>query len=227
MLEGLLEEIGERYVNTIIDEADLGFSSIYCSYISSVGYRGNILLIDGGNTFNPYIVTRCCRLLSVDEHDVLNRIQISRAFTYHQLSSILKRLEETVRRMKSKIVIITNPTYLYLERSSEEKVFGGFVEVFRDLMATTYRFRLTTLIVERPCRFRVLHGDAFGKKRKVLRSIMEKVIMEVSDSVYTLEKRGNRVVAMRVKHPFFQRGMAVSIPMEPRLLTLDEALGLT
>ncbi len=225
ILEGFLQEIGERYVNTVIDGVDLGFSSIYCSYLSSVGYKGNVLLVDGGNTFNPYFVTRCCRLLSVDERRVLERTRISRAFTCHQLSAILGRLGEMVKRVGSKVVVVTDPTYLYLERLGEERVLGEFVEAFRGLMTTTYRCRLTTLIVEVPRHPRVLHGDRSRHRRRIVGGLMERVIREISDSVYILEKRDDRIVAVRVKHPFFPGGIATSIPTGPRELTLDEALG--
>ena len=234
ILEGFLQEIGERYVNTVIDGVDLGFSSIYCSYLSSVGYKGNVLLVDGGNTFNPYFVTRCCRLLSVDERRVLERTRISRAFTCHQLSAILGRLGEMVKRVGSKVVVVTDPTYLYLERLGEERVLGEFVEAFRGLMTTTYRCRLTTLIrhylrsAPKPCRKKITPLiDSRIRARFPFRftGAQERVIREISDSVYILEKRDDRIVAVRVKHPFFPGGIAASIPTGPRELTLEEALG--
>ena len=53
--------------------------------------RGPLLVLDGGNRFNAYIVSRAVR----GRREVLERIQISRAFTCYQMVSLLEGLPET------------------------------------------------------------------------------------------------------------------------------------
>jgi hypothetical protein len=54
--------------------------------IGRLAERGPILVLDGGNSFNAYTVSRAVR----GREDVLRCIQISRAFTCHQMVSLLE-----------------------------------------------------------------------------------------------------------------------------------------
>jgi hypothetical protein len=139
-LEGFLGEIGERYVNLVVDDrSTLGIPSAYCSYLRSTGYEGRIMLIDGGNAFNPYLVTHYSRMFSTDERKVLGSIQLSRAFTCHQLSALLgDRLGSGVREFGAAVVIVLDPTTLYMERAAEEDVTEEFLASYGKLVELTY-----------------------------------------------------------------------------------------
>lgn len=80
------------------------------------GLETNVVFIDGGNSFRLYRVSRIAQQHHLDPRQVLERIYISRAFTAYQMTSlILEKLEETVGRLHSKFVIISDITGLYLD----------------------------------------------------------------------------------------------------------------
>jgi len=81
------------------------------------GLESNAIFIDGGNTFRLYKVSRLARLHNLKPRQVLQRILISRAFTAHQMTSIiLDKLEETVKKYNAKLVIISDFEGLYLDK---------------------------------------------------------------------------------------------------------------
>lgn len=67
--------VGPRGVNTTMLTA-----------IARLGEGGPVRVLDGGNRFNAYIVSRAAR----GKPEVLNRITISRAFTCYQVRSLLE-----------------------------------------------------------------------------------------------------------------------------------------
>ncbi len=86
------------------------------------GLETDVVFIDGGNTFRLYEVARIAQLHQLDPRQVLERIYISRAFTAHQMTSlVLERLKETVERFNSKLVIISDIAGLYLDKDVPNK----------------------------------------------------------------------------------------------------------
>lgn len=58
--------------------------------IGRLAEHGPLLVLDGGNSFNAYTVSRAVR----GREDVLKRIQISRAFTCYQMVSLLEGISQ-------------------------------------------------------------------------------------------------------------------------------------
>jgi hypothetical protein len=81
------------------------------------GLESSAVFIDGGNTFRLYKVSQLARLHHLRPRNVLQRIFISRAFTAHQMTSIiLDKLEESVTKYDAKLVIISDFQELYLDK---------------------------------------------------------------------------------------------------------------
>jgi hypothetical protein len=81
------------------------------------GLESSAVFVDGGNTFRLYEVPRMARLHSLQPRQVLQRIFISRAFTAHQMTSIiLEKLEETITRYHARLAIISDFAGLYLDK---------------------------------------------------------------------------------------------------------------
>jgi hypothetical protein len=79
------------------------------------GLETNVVFVDGSNSFRLYQVSHLAQLHQLDPRQVLERIYISRAFTAYQMTSlILEKLKESVR-LRSKLVIISDVTGLYLD----------------------------------------------------------------------------------------------------------------
>ncbi len=81
------------------------------------GLESNVIFVDGGNSFRLYKVSQLACLNELRPRQVLQRILISRAFTAHQMTSIiLEKLEETVAKYEARFVILSDFEGLYLDK---------------------------------------------------------------------------------------------------------------
>jgi hypothetical protein len=81
------------------------------------GLNSRVVYIDGGNTFDPYAVSAIAQEYGLEPRAVLEKILISRAFTAYQLTELVfEKLEETSKRYRSKLVVISDITGLFLDR---------------------------------------------------------------------------------------------------------------
>lgn len=90
------------------------------------GLNSTAILIDGGNAFNPYLISDYAQQRGVDVDNALEKVVVSRAFTCYQLTSLItQKLPEAIRRYKSKLIVALDIVKLYLDDevdSSESKV---------------------------------------------------------------------------------------------------------
>lgn len=102
------------------------------------GLGTNVVFVDGGNTFRLYDVSRIAQLHQLDPKQVLERIYISRAFTAHQMTSIiLEKLKETVEKFNSKLVVISDIAGLYLDKDIPKR---EATDVFNQLTVYLSKF---------------------------------------------------------------------------------------
>jgi len=81
------------------------------------GMNSQVIYVDGGNTFNPYTISALAQEYSLNPRSVLEGIFISRAFTAYQLAALVHEgLEDALKRYRSKLVIISDITGLFLDR---------------------------------------------------------------------------------------------------------------
>jgi len=165
------------------------------------GLESSVVFVDGGNTFRLYKVSRMARQHSLRPRDVLKRIFISRAFTMHQMTSIiLEGLEEATRKYDAKLAIISDFEGLYLDRDTPPEESR---EVFKQVAAYISEFaKKKNMIVlatcpphyySRPSLF--LHTIACARSNVAI-SITKKPTYPFGKQ-FTLEK-----------HPVFQLGRA-------------------
>jgi hypothetical protein len=77
-------------------------------------FRSETIYIDAGMRANPYQIARYARLLELDQREVLQNVLISRAFTVHQLSTILQDLlEPTIKNHSPRTLLIGMLPALY------------------------------------------------------------------------------------------------------------------
>jgi hypothetical protein len=80
------------------------------------GLGSSVVLIDGGNRFNPYLIAKIAQSYDLDAKSVMKNIFVSRAFTAYQFSFlILEKLEHFLRRKRSKLLVISDITSLFLD----------------------------------------------------------------------------------------------------------------
>jgi hypothetical protein len=85
------------------------------------GLASPAVFIDGGNSFNPYLLAKIARECNLDHATILEKIYVSRAFTAYQLSSlILEKLDGFLKSKKAKLLIISDIANLYTNVSKDE-----------------------------------------------------------------------------------------------------------
>jgi hypothetical protein len=77
----------------------------------------DVVFVDGGNSFDIYGLTACCRRFRIDPEHVLKRVKIARAFTVYQLDTLLTRnLERSVRELRPKLVVGACISSLFMDK---------------------------------------------------------------------------------------------------------------
>lgn len=80
------------------------------------GLDSPVVFIDGGNIFDPYLISETARLFSLDPEETLRNIWVSRAFTAYQLTALItEKLPEILDREDSKLVVISDIAALYCD----------------------------------------------------------------------------------------------------------------
>jgi hypothetical protein len=79
-------------------------------------FHSDTLYIDGGMCANPYNIARYARMMELDQRQVLDHIQVSRAFTVYQLSTLIQDLlEPLVKKHSPRTLLIGMFPALYLD----------------------------------------------------------------------------------------------------------------
>jgi len=172
------------------------------------GLGGNVVFIDGGNTFRLYNIARLAQLHQLNTTETLKQIFISRAFTAYQLTSlIMEKLEETIKTYNIKLVIISDIAGFFLDndvpRKEAQRVYSQIVSYLSNF-ARKHQIVLiaTYLPYENSKRNRLLQEMTFAKAATVVSFVKTKYMRRVS-----LEK-----------HPSFVLGTA-ELPSENLTLT--------
>ena len=86
------------------------------------GIDSDIVFIDGGNLFDAYEISQYSAAFGLDSKRVLERVHLSRAFTYHQLNSLITRkLPLSLGEYKARLVVISDITLLYCDPDARDK----------------------------------------------------------------------------------------------------------
>lgn len=145
------------------------------------GLDSSAIYVDGGNSFNPYEISNIARELSLDPKSTLERVFISRAFTAYQLSAIISEtLEDALKRYKSKLVLISKITSLFLDRDVPAK---EALELFRKMT-----FHLGDLALKRNIIIVATCSNDEPSKRQV---VLESILLRIADKTarFTETKR--------------------------------------
>lgn len=174
-----------------------GDAASFMSFVLSVrcqlppnkgGLGSSVVFVDGGNSFNPYLVSEIAQSHSLDSRLVLEKIYISRAFTAYQLSSlILEKLEPFFRRKRSKLLVVSDVTSLFFDRdipkTEAKDLFMKICAKLSEIAARKKSIVVTSCFPERRSRRGVffeaiLFGRSnilvrFRKRGKILNFVLE------------------------------------------------------
>jgi hypothetical protein len=178
------------------------------------GLETNVVFVDGGNTFRLYKVSHIGQLHELDPSEVLRRIFISRAFTAHQMTSmILDKLEEVALKYDAKLVIVSDIAGLYLNKDVQAEESR---EVFSQVAA-----RLSKLAEENSL---IVIATYLPHYRSRLNAFLHAAACARASVVMSVTKSPRRFGQQLVleKHPLFRLGQ-IDFPSED--LTLDHFTG--
>jgi len=172
------------------------------------GLNSSVIYVDGGNTFNPYAVSAIAQEYELDPRAALERVFVSRAFTAYQLSALIfETLENALRQYRSKLVLISDITNLFLDRDVPKKesmeIFNKSVIYLSDLVARRNIIIIATCFPRwhsKTCVF--LESVLFGRAG---------IVMKVRDS------KGRLQFALE-RHPFLK---PFTIDVLPNAVTLE------
>jgi hypothetical protein len=106
-----------------------------------------LLIVDGANAFDPFLVSDLARKSGMAPADLLERIRISRVFTCHQLEALLRgRLQAAVSQFHAGAVYFSGPLDPLLD---EDVSVGEARRIFR--LLTPVLRRLSTAGVVTVC----------------------------------------------------------------------------
>jgi len=118
------------------------------------GLNSRAVYIDGGNSFDLYAVSAIAQEYGLEPRAVLEKILISRAFTAYQLTELVfEKLEKILKRYRSKFVVISDITGLFLDRDVPETEGRNiFLKMIHHLSEVASRRRavIVTSYIPRP-----------------------------------------------------------------------------
>ncbi len=172
------------------------------------GLSSNVVFIDGGNTFRLYRTARIAQLHELDPRKVLERIYISRAFTAYQLTSlIMEKLEETVKKYNTKIVVISDIAGFFLDEDiPEEEAQKVYSQILNYLSGFAKKHQIVLIATYLP------HSNI--KRNSLLKeTTLSKagVVLSFSKTPYTSE------IELE-KHPNYMLGVADYAAENPSLM---------
>ena len=92
-----------------------------------------VVVADGANTFDPYVIAKFARKEKIDPEALLKQIAVARAFTCHQLATLIReRLDPMISEDPATLVILLGPCNMFFDEdvSAEEAAL-----LFRKILA--------------------------------------------------------------------------------------------
>jgi hypothetical protein len=158
------------------------------AFAASLGFR--VLVADGANSFNPYVVSKFARKEGFPLDELLKKIAVARAFTCHQLATLIrKRLEPFIPPGVPALVVFLGPCTVFFD----EDVPGEEAALL---------FRRTMAKVEEMSRKGVffLMSQSFSGFNK-RRSFLLKELARFSDAVLKLKSSADTLQVILDKPP--------------------------
>jgi len=115
----------------IVGERSVSFTVYLSAFAAFRGFK--VLVADGANAFDPYVVSKFARTEGFPPDELLKKISVARAFTCHQLVTLIReRLEPLVLPGTSCLVVFLGPCTMFFDEDvpGEEAAL-----LFRKMMA--------------------------------------------------------------------------------------------
>ncbi len=158
-----------------------------------------VVVVDGGNRFDPYEISKAARVLGGDGREALSRIRVSRAFTCHQVEALLTRkLPGALERFDARLSLILGLPETFADA---DVPYAEACRMFRNCISSLRGVALAgTRVVlvgrgEPPAkggRFAVgpVPGNRAGFFRHLVRSAVPALLLRREDDRWRWELRG-------------------------------------
>jgi len=98
----------------IVGERPEALTVYLSAFAASLGFK--VLVADGANAFDPYVVSKFARREGVSSEGLLKKISVARAFTCHQLATLIReRLEPGLSPGTSSLVVLLGPCTTFFD----------------------------------------------------------------------------------------------------------------
>jgi hypothetical protein len=98
----------------IVGERPESLTVYLSAFAASLGFR--VLVADGANSFDPYVVAKFARREGFPPDELLKKIFVARAFTCHQLATLIReRLDPFVPPGVSSLVVFLGPCTMFFD----------------------------------------------------------------------------------------------------------------
>jgi hypothetical protein len=209
---GLLDEILALRFGELVSlqgEASNVLSHLFCVRAINPlppGLDSDVVFVDGGNVFDSYTVSRHAFNLGLDQERTKLRIHLSRAFTHHQLSSLITdELAQAIDQCDARLAIVSDITALYCDPDVKEKR-----EAF-DLFSKNIR-SLATLAEQRNMIIVVTNLQSRNKA-------MDDVLARTAHVSAVLQDKGAHTQLTVTRHPFIPTGNTEIATLDNQTLT--------
>ena len=100
---------------------------------SGIARKKPVVYLDGGNSFDPFLLSKAARHAGLTPEDLLSRIYISRAFTCHQMHSlVVDRLAGALNEFGADVAIVSGLLNTFYD---EDVKFGEAYDLLKEATA--------------------------------------------------------------------------------------------
>jgi len=156
-----------------------------------LGPETDVVFIDGGNDFDPYTLSQRSIEHDLDPERMLGRIHLSRAFTYHQLSSlIMEKLPYAIEKYSAKLAVISDITELYCDADIQQEDRQEALDIF------TKTLRFLAALAEQK------HALIIATNPRSRNTRMDNILLQTAHVSTKLEERAAFVQVTVMRHPW-------------------------
>ncbi|MCZ7395539.1 MAG: hypothetical protein ABOK23_03945 [Candidatus Methanoperedens sp.] len=103
---------------------------------SVVSLDRDAVFVDGGNSFNPYTLSRIAKSFGAEPRKVLSRIHVARAFTEYQMEALINGLQDALPQWNPAVLAISYLPSLF-SGSDGMRLFEPLLEHLKLLTASS------------------------------------------------------------------------------------------
>lgn len=177
----------------------------------SGGLDSKAIFVDGGNTFDPYLIAEYAQRSLLDRDLALDGVLVSRSFTCHQLTSfITQMLPAAVHGRDIKLIVVSDIIKLYRDPDIQSTQTIHLFKTMLNSLTTTARLEKSIVL-----------ATSLSEKRSDSDPFLDTVKNRVN-IILRFEEQSHFTRIILEKHPTRSGGLLIK---QPTPQVLEEFLG--